>query len=251
MKVILSGYNGRMGRAIIKKLPDDCQIICGVTRNPKGSEPCPVYDSIEKVDALGDVIIDFTVASNVKNVLAFAINRKIPLVIGTTGIYWELEKDIIKASKDIPILYSGNTSFGVSLMIHLVKEAVRLLDMDKNDIEIIEKHDKNKLDAPSGTSKMIIEGIKSASGKNHKVLNGRSQESGIRTNGEIGLHSFRGGNIASEHYVSFVSEDETLEINHKAMSFDIFALGAIKAAKIIINKSPGLYSMDDMMKNMQ
>jgi 4-hydroxy-tetrahydrodipicolinate reductase len=250
MKIILSGYNGRMGKAIIKKLPVDCEIMCGVTKNPAGNEPCPVYKKFSEIESTGDVIIDFTVAGNVGDVLNFAVEKKIPLVIGTTGIDENLKKDIINASKEIPILYSGNTSFGVSLMIHLVKEAVRLLDIDKNDIEIIEKHDRNKLDAPSGTSKMIINGINESSGKNYKVLNGRNEETGVRTNEEIGLHSFRGGNIASEHYVSFASEDEIIEINHKAMSFDIFAVGAIKAAKIIIDKSPGLYSMDDMIKSL-
>jgi len=250
MKIILSGYNGRMGKSIVKKLPLDCEIICGITRNPSGNEPSPVYKEFSEIKYDGDVIIDFTVAENVRAVLNFAVEKKIPLVMGTTGIDENLKKDIINASKQIPILYSGNTSFGVSLMIHLVKEAVRLLDIEKNDIEIIEKHDKNKLDAPSGTSKMIINGINEASGKNYKILNGRNEETEVRTNEEIGLHSFRGGNIASEHYVSFASEDEIIEINHKAMSFDIFAVGAIKAAKIIMNKSSGFYSMDDMIKSL-
>lgn len=247
MKIVLSGCNGRMGEAVTRRLPKQHSIVAGVSQSEARSH-CnyPVYASFEEVKEEFDVVIDFSVAANAHKVIAYAKRIQKPLVMGTTGLH-KTDEDALKSlSEDIPILFSHNTSFGVTVLLHLLEVAAGLLSLDY-DIELVEKHDRNKLDAPSGTSHLIVEALNDGGNKVHDVIHGRTPESDPRHDNEIGIHSIRGGNLASEHYISFIGADETIEINHKAQSFDIYGLGAIKGGEILLAKEAGLYSMKDIL----
>lgn len=249
MKILLSGCNGRMGEAISRRLPKQHEIVAGVSRS--GNHGCydyPVYRVLEAVQESFDILVDFSVASNANNVITYAKKSQKPLVMGTTGLHKKDEVALKNLSEDIPILFSHNTSFGVTVLLHLLEVASGLLSMNY-DIELVEKHDRNKLDAPSGTSHLIVNALNEGAGKAYDVVNGRTSLSGPRSDNEIGVHSIRGGNLASEHYISFIGADETIEINHKAHSFDIYGLGAIKGGETLLLKEPGLYSMKDILSN--
>ncbi len=243
MKILLSGCNGRMGEAISRRIGGD-EIVAGVTRSGKSNGfDYPVYDSFDKVTEDYDVIIDFSVAANVDSVIDYVDAVEKPLVMGTTGLDDSQIEKLEQLAKKVPILFSHNTSFGVSVLLALLKKASSLLS-DGYDIELIEKHDRNKLDSPSGTSHLIVEAIECGANKKYNISNGRFGKNLHREDNEIGIHSIRAGRIASEHYISFINEDETIEINHIAKSFDIYGVGAIKGAKILLEKEPNIYSME-------
>lgn len=247
MKILLSGCNGRMGEAISRRLPLTHKIVAGVSRSgDKGHYPYPVYQKFDQVTEEFDLVIDFSVAANVGQVMDYVKAVKKPLVMGTTGLSEQEVRELEVLGKEVPILFSHNTSFGVTVLLHLLEVASKLLSTGY-DIEVVEKHDRNKLDAPSGTSHLIVEALESGSEKSYDLVYGRSPERSLRKENEIGLHSIRGGGLASEHYISFIGEDETIEVNHIAQSFDIYGLGAIKGGEILMDKSPGLYSMKDIL----
>lgn len=192
----------------------------------------------------GDVIIDFSHFSRLETLLEFAISRKIPLVIATTGYSQELKEEIIKASESIPILLSSNMSLGINLIQDILEKIVPML-YKNYDIEIIEKHHNKKIDSPSGTAKTLLESVEAAMGTYPKESYGRE---GLekREKNEIGVHSVRGGTVVGEHSVGFYGNDEIIEISHTALSKKIFAEGAIEGAKFLIGKEAGLYTMKDI-----
>ena len=192
-----------------------------------------------------DVAIDFSTKGALPDVLSYCTENGVPLVMGTTGHDAKDLENIHDASKKIPIFHSGNFSLGVYILKEAVKEVSRLLGEDA-DIEIIEKHHRKKKDAPSGTALMLHDAIEDGSG-DHKLVYGRSGAS-MRSPGEIGMHAVRGGTIVGEHTVLFALDHEVLEFTHKGESRRLFGKGALKAADFIVNKAPGLYGMDDMMK---
>ncbi len=243
MKYVISGANGRMGRGLSKKRGDHTPV-CGISRTVFDAD-FPVYTSFRDVKEEFDVIIDFSSSENVINVLNYVKKVQKPLVMGTTALSYEDEEFLRELSEEVPILYTHNTSFGVNIFLTILEYAANMLK-DGYDIELIEKHDKNKLDAPSGTSSMVIKAIESGLSKELHKMYGR-EGMARRAEGEIGIHSVRGGNLGSEHYVSFIGENETIEINHHAANYDIYASGAIKAAEILIGLKPGLYSMKDII----
>ncbi len=247
MKILLSGCNGRMGEAITRRLPKGHEIVAGVS--PSGNVnrySYPVYASFEAVHEVYDIVIDFSVASNAAAVVAHIQKVNKPLVMGTTGLSAVDVQSIETLGKEVPILFSHNTSFGVTVLLHLLEVASSLLQ-DGYDIELIEKHDRNKLDAPSGTSHLIVEAIEAGSKTDYDVVHGRTPESSPRSDKEFGIHSIRGGRLASEHYISFIGADETIEINHKAQSFDIYGIGAVNGGAVLLGKTPGVYSMNDVL----
>ncbi len=247
MKILLSGCNGRMGEAISRRLPEQHEIVAGVSRSGYiGRYNYPIYKVLEDVKEDFDVLIDFSVAANASKIINYANKIKKPLVMGTTGLSVSDEKDLNQLSKHIPILFSHNTSFGVTVLLHLLEVAAGLLS-SSYDIELIEKHDRNKLDAPSGTSHLIVDALNNGANSSYDVVHGRTPNSKPRSINELGIHSIRGGHLASEHYISFIGDDETIEINHKAQSFDIYGLGAIKGGEALLSKKPGLYSMKDTL----
>ena len=196
-----------------------------------------------------DVIIDFTTPAATLSNLKIARDENIPIVIGTTGITDEELKVIESSSKRVPVLFSSNMSIGVNLIFNIAPEAALALGEDY-DIEIVEAHHNRKKDSPSGTAKTLLQNIADARGAQLKniAIYGRKGSTGERPKGQICVHAIRGGNIVGEHTVIFAGEDETIEITHRAASRDVFAKGAIRAAKYIADKSPGLYDMQDVIK---
>ncbi len=242
MKYLISGANGRMGRGLSKERGNNTPV-CGVSRT-KFETDFPVYTSFSDVTEDFDVVIDFSSSANVRTVLDYVKKVKKPLIMGTTALTNEDEEYLKDLSKSVPILYTHNTSFGVNIFLSVLEYASQMLK--EFDIELVEKHDRNKLDAPSGTSSMVINAIESGLGNDLKRVHGRLGKSN-RGENEIGIHSIRGGNLGSEHYVSFIGENETIEISHYAANYDIYAKGAIKAAETLIKLEPKLYSMKDII----
>ena len=192
----------------------------------------------------GDIIIDFSHFSRIPNMLNFAVNNNIPIVICTTGYDDKILSQIKEASSKIPILLSSNTSIGINLMNDLVSKMAAVLN--NFDIEILETHHNKKVDSPSGTAKTLFNAINQTLENKMNLINGR-EGNHKRDKNEIGIHSIRGGSVVGEHRVIFYGDDETIEIKHSAMSKKIFVYGAIKAAKFLIGKKANLYSMKDVL----
>ncbi|GAB2024864.1 4-hydroxy-tetrahydrodipicolinate reductase [Lactovum odontotermitis] len=193
-----------------------------------------------------DILIDFSHPDNLENIAEYLKKCPAPIVIATTGFNSEEEIIIHQLSQQIPVLYSSNLSLGITLMNQLVKEMAKTLAEDF-DIEIIEKHHNKKIDAPSGTAKMLAASInESLENPDYKLIYGRS---GIqpRSKNEIGIHSLRAGNIVGEHEVIFAGQDEILSIKHEALSKMIFVRGAIKAANWLKNQENGLYTLENVL----
>ena len=192
----------------------------------------------------GDIIIDFSHFSRIPNMLNFAVNNNIPIVICTTGYDDKILNQIKEASSKIPILLSSNTSIGINLMNDLVSKMAE--NLNGFDIEIIETHHNKKVDSPSGTAKTLFNAINQTLENKMNLINGR-EGNHKRDKNEIGMHSIRGGSVVGEHRVIFYGDDEAIEIKHSAMSKKIFVYGAIKAAKFLIGKKPNLYGMKDVL----
>ena len=192
----------------------------------------------------GDIIIDFSHFSRIPNMLNFAVNNNIPIVICTTGYDDKILSQIKEASSKIPILLSSNTSIGINLMNDLVSKMAE--NLNGFDIEIIETHHNKKVDSPSGTAKTLFNMINETFENKMRLINGR-EGNHKRDKNEIGIHSIRGGLGVGGHRVIFFGDDEAIEIKHSAMSKKIFVYGAIKAAKFLIGKNPNLYSMKDVL----
>ena len=198
----------------------------------------------ELTNEKGDIIIDFSHFSRIPNMLNFAVNNNIPIVICTTGYDDKILNQIKEASLKIPILLSSNTSIGINLMNDLVSKMAQSLE--NFDIEIMETHHNKKVDSPSGTAKTLFNIINQALENKMSIVNGRAGNH-KRDKKEIGMHSVRGGSVVGEHRVIFYGDDEAIEIKHTAMSKKIFVHGAIKSAKFLIGKKPNLYSMKDVL----
>lgn len=192
----------------------------------------------------GDIIIDFSHFSRIPNMLNFAVNNNIPIVICTTGYDDKILSQIKEASSKIPILLSSNTSIGINLMNDLVSKMAE--NLNGFDIEIIETHHNKKVDSPSGTAKTLFNAINQTLENKMNLINGR-EGNHKRDKNEIGIHSIRGGSVVGEHRVIFYGDDEAIEIKHSAMSKKIFVYGAIKAAKFLIRKKPNIYGMKDVL----
>ena len=245
LRVIISGYSGSMGKVLTKCANEDSEleIVCGSSKDDL-DVPFKTYHKMSEVEELADVIIDFSHHSTIEDTLSYAIKTKTPIVIATTGFNEEELEKIKKASNIIPIFHSSNMSLGVNVLIKLVKEAAKSLN--GFDIEIIEKHHNKKLDAPSGTAVMIANGVKEVL-PDSEYIYGRHGRSDKRSSNEIGIHAIRGGTIVGEHTTIFAGHDEVVEIKHSAQSKDIFAKGAIAAAKFLVKQEAGYYNMNNML----
>ena len=250
MKIIICGCNGKMGKAVVESVEkfENSVVVAGVDINHSESNEFPVFESIEKVNLSADVIIDFSHPSALSSILEYSEKNKIPAVICTTGLSGDQIEDIKKVAHEVPIFYSRNMSLGINLLLELAKTATKVLG-ENFDIEIIEKHHNQKIDAPSGTAMMIAEEISETLNNNTRYVFDRTQRRSPRSKNEIGIHSVRGGSIPGEHEIIFAGKDEIITLSHHAGSRNIFALGALHAAKFIYTQSPGLYSMKDMIKN--
>lgn len=251
--IILSGCNGKMGRAVTLLINEmqDCKIICGVDLFTETSNDYPVFTSPmlipENLIKKSDVIIDFSNPSALSGLLEFAVMKSLPAVISTTGLS-DTQISLIKAaSNKIPVFFSANMSLGVNLICELAKKAAKVLG-NSFDIEIVEMHHNQKIDAPSGTALMIADAIKEELAEDTKYEYDRHSKREKRTKNEIGIHAVRGGTITGEHEIIFAGLDEIIKISHSARSKSLFATGAVNAAKFLCTQKSGLYSMSDMLE---
>ena len=248
IKIIICGAGGKVGQVLAAsaKSTDGVCVVAGVDKfaDPDGAE-FPVYRSIGDVDIDADVIIDFSRPEALGDNLAYAEKNGLKLVIATTGFSDDEIARIHDAANRVPVFFSANMSLGVNLQIELSKKAAAFLGEDY-DIEIIEKHHNQKVDAPSGTALAIASGINSMFIEPKDYVYGRHTKT-ERRGREIGLHAVRGGTITGEHTVMFIGTDEIFEINHIAQSKSIFATGALRAAMFMAEKPAGLYDMNDII----
>ena len=249
IKIILVGANGKMGSAITSNIcaADDIEIIAGVDKYKGINRDYPVFDSINEITVKADAIIDFSNPAVLDGLLAYATEKKTPAVICTTGFSPEQVAKIKTASEQTAIFYSGNMSLGINLLIELAKKATQVFG-SAFDVEIVEKHHNQKLDAPSGTALMIADGISEVMQQEPQYVYDRHSYRKKREKNEIGIHAVRGGTIVGEHEVIFAGHDEVLTITHQAQSKEVFAIGSINAAVYLKGKSSGMYDMSDMLQ---
>ena len=247
MNILLNGALGKMGEEVIKAVEKNknFKIICGFDTR-KENKDFPVYNDIKEIKENPDVIIDFSKPEGSLEILKYAKENKIPIVIATTGFNKDEEKQIEAYSKEIPIFKSSNMSLNINLMADILKKVAKYLKDD--DIEILDIHHNRKVDSPSGTAIMLADAINEELEDKKEYNLERMQKREKREKNEIGFSSIRGGNIVGEHTVAFYGENETLEITHKAYSREVFAEGALNAAKFIIDQKPGMYTMKNLIK---
>lgn len=246
VRIILNGALGKMGKAVADAVNGrtDCEISFGVDVKD-GEASFPVTDDISKT--AGDVIIDFSHPSSLPALLQFAVKTKTPAVIATTGLSDADIENIKEASKVVPVFFTFNMSLGINLLCELCVTASMILG-DGFDVEIVERHHNQKLDAPSGTAIMLANAINEANAGEYEYEYDRHSKREKRAKNEIGIHSVRGGNIVGDHEVIFAGHDEVLTLSHSAYSKEVFASGAVSAAVFLHGKAPGLYEMKDLIK---
>lgn len=248
VRIILSGANGKMGKVIQSVVSgrDNCEIVAGVDINTE-SNGFPVYSSFEEIKEDADVIIDFSNPALLNSLLSYSEKKSIPVVIATTGYDDSQKKQIEDAAKKTAVFFTYNMSLGINLLANLAKKAVEVLG-DEFDIEIIEKHHNQKIDAPSGTALMLADAICEEIQKPMKYEYDRHSKREKRTKNEIGMHAVRGGTIVGEHEIIFAGRDEIITLSHSARSKEIFAVGAVNAAMFMADKKSGMYSMKEMIE---
>jgi len=245
IKIIMHGCNGKMGQVIsnIISEDDEIQIVAGIDTSFHIANSYPVYKSIEQCVCKADCIIDFASAIAVDRLLEYSVSNRIPCVLCTTGLSeLQLEK-VEEASKKVAILKSANMSLGINVLFKLLKEAAGVLASAGFDIEIVEKHHNQKVDAPSGTALALANVINAELNNEYEYKYDRSLDRSERPIKEIGISAIRGGTIVGEHDVIFAGVDEVITFSHTAYSKAIFAKGAVQAAKFMKGKSKGLYDM--------
>lgn len=250
VKAIMHGCNGKMGQVISRIIEEDAniEIVAGVDTYMGISNAYPVFESIEKCDVQADVIIDFSNAAAIDNLLGFCVERQVPVVLCTTGLSEEQLSKVEEASKKVAILKSANMSLGVNLLMRLLQDAVKVLAPAGFDVEIVEKHHNLKVDAPSGTALALADSMNEAMEGAYDYVYDRSQERKKRDKQEMGISAVRGGSIVGEHEVIFAGQDEVIEFTHTAYSKAIFGKGAVEAAKFLKGQPAGRYSMADVIQ---
>jgi 4-hydroxy-tetrahydrodipicolinate reductase len=248
-KIILSGCSGKMGRVITNSVcnRNDCEIVAGVDINCDETLCYPVYSSFTDISEKADVIIDFSHPSVLDDLLSYAKENALPVVLATTGFSATQTEAIKNASKEIPLFFTFNMSLGINLLVALSKKAASVLE-DNFDIEIIEKHHNQKIDAPSGTAIMLAEAINNTLDNKMMYEYDRHSKREKRPANEIGIHSIRGGNIVGEHEVIVGTDTQTITLKHEAHSRALFAEGAMAAAEFLVGKPAGLYDMKRMIE---
>ncbi|MCI8649197.1 MAG: 4-hydroxy-tetrahydrodipicolinate reductase [Anaerotruncus sp.] len=247
-RILLSGCNGKMGRNIAACVRErnDCTIVAGIDISGTVLDAFPVFTSPAECSVEADVIIDFSHPNALSALLDYAILHKLPAVIATTGLSSSQIDAIHAAAEKIPVFFTANMSLGVNLLAELAKKAAAVLG-DQFDIEIIEKHHNQKIDAPSGTALMLADAISSVLLEPPAYVYDRHAVRKKRSKNEIGIHAVRGGTIVGEHEILFAGHDETITISHAAASKGVFATGSINAAMFLCEKEKGLYHMGDLV----
>lgn len=245
MKIIVYGAGGKMGKMLIETIRQSSdEILCGVDKFAVGEYDFPIYASCSQITGDADCIIDFSVRAAIYDYLPYAVEHKIPCVIATTGYDAEENAFIAQAAETIPIFKTGNMSNGINLLLRLAKIAAAYLGNEAN-IEIIEQHHNQKVDAPSGTALLLANGIKTVLA-DAEFNYGRCGHTGKRPDNEIGIHAVRGGSVVGKHEILFMMNNEVVSIKHEAENKGIFAQGSLKAARFLIGKPNGIYTMENI-----
>lgn len=248
-KIIMSGCSGRMGRVItdIVAADPEAEIVAGIDVVDDGTLKYPVFKAAQEVDVQADVIIDFSSAKVTDSLLDYAVEHSVPVVLCTTGLSEEQLARVKEVSDKVAILKSANMSLGINTIINLLKTAANVFCPAGFDVEIVEQHHHNKLDAPSGTALALADAINDARDGEFEYIYDRSQRRQKRDAKELGISAVRGGSIPGTHDVIFAGQDEVIEIRHIAYSRSIFGNGAVSAAKFLAGKGPGMYGMNDVI----
>lgn len=251
VNIAICGANGRMGRVVysIVEAREDCRVIAGIDLVPSVDGAFPIVSAPSELPEKPDVIVDFSHPSTLDGLLAYGLSSGTAIVFVATGYSAEQIASIKKAAEQIPIFFSFNMSLGANLLVELAKKATAVLctNGDNFDIEIVEKHHNQKVDAPSGTAIMLANAINETLENSHKYVYDRHSQRGKRDKNEIGIHSIRGGTIVGEHEVIFAGRDEVITLAHHAASKEVFAVGAVNAAIFLAKSEKGLYDMSSLL----
>ena len=251
VKIIMHGCCGHMGQVISDLVEKDtnAEIVAGIDVTDKGNTSYPVFTDIHECKTEADVLIDFSSAKAVDTLLDFCAEkaRQIPVVLCSTGLSEEQLAKVEETAKKIPVLKSANMSLGINTLMKLIQDAAKVLATAGFDMEIVEKHHRLKLDAPSGTALALADSLNEAMDNQYHYVYDRSQRRQQRDDKEIGISAVRGGTIVGEHEVIFAGEDEVIEFKHTAYSKAIFGKGAVEAAVYLADKPAGLYDMKDVI----
>lgn len=254
-RVVITGIAGRMGEELWRVACQEMRVCAGTVRQGgpaaalSAKLAVPVEDSLEAALAHdADVVLDFTLPEATIGHARACADAEVPLVIGTTGLGAEHQAALEEAARRIPVVYAPNTSVGIFLLTELVRQAAAMLG-DAFDVEIVEAHHRAKKDAPSGTAWQLARAAAEVLGRDLEIDGcfGRKGETGPRPIREIGVHTIRGGDVVGEHTVYFLGSGERLELTHRASSRETFARGAVRAARWVVGKAPGLYGMKDVL----
>lgn len=250
-KIIMHGCNGKMGQVIsgIVAADENAEIVAGIDKRDDDRNPYPVFGSIKECTVKADVVIDFSVAQAVDDLLDYCVDNNVPCVLCTTGLSPEQLEKVNQASGKVAILKSANMSLGINLLLKMLKDAAAVLGPAGYDIEIVEKHHNLKLDAPSGTALALADSINEEMGNGYHYVYDRSQRRERRDAKEIGISAVRGGTIVGEHDVIFAGTDEVITFSHGAYSKSVFAKGAVEAAKFLAGKPAGMYNMSNVIES--
>ena len=249
VKIIMHGCNGHMGQVIsdiVEKDPD-AEIVAGIDIADQGKNSYPVFTDIDACQVEADAIIDFSSAKATDKLLEYSAARQIPVVLCSTGLSQEQLAKVEETSRKVAVLKSANMSLGINTLLKLVQDAARVLAAAGFDMEIVEKHHRLKLDAPSGTALALADSIDEAMDNQYHYVYDRSQKREKRDDKEIGISAVRGGTIVGEHEIIFAGQDEVIEFKHTAYSKAIFGKGAVEAAKFLAGKPAGRYDMSDVI----
>lgn len=248
-KMIMHGCNGHMGQVITNLVKNDpnIEIVAGIDVVDNRENGYPVFTDIFSCDVEADVIIDFAAAVAVDNLLAYSKEKKVPVVLCTTGLSEEQLDKVKETSKEVAILKSANMSLGINTLLKLLKDAAKVFGTAGYDIEVVEQHHRLKLDAPSGTALALADAVNDALDNEYEYVYDRSSRREQRPDKEIGISAVRGGTIVGVHDVIFAGTDEVITFNHTAYSKSVFAKGAIEAGKFLAGKSAGMYDMADVI----
>lgn len=250
VKILISGAAGKMGHAVAAAIAgrEDCVATAGVDLNTESYGGFSIYQSFQELPEKPDVIIDFSNPAILDDLLEYCLVNGVPAVLATTGYNEEQLAKIKKASASIPVFFSFNMSLGINLLVQLAKKAATILG-GQFDIEIVEKHHNQKIDAPSGTALMLADAINDTLGNANHYVYDRHSKRQKREKTEIGLHAIRGGTIVGEHDIIFAGHDEVITLSHSAASKEVFAVGAVNAAVFLAEQKPGMYDMSALMTN--
>ena len=250
VKVIMHGCNGKMGQVITRLAAADPElaIVAGVDARAQALNDYPVFGDISECDVEADVVIDFSNAAAVDHLLDWCQEKQMPVVLCTTGLSGEQLQRVEEAAGRTAVLKSANMSLGVNLLMKLLQDAAKVLAPEGIDMEIVERHHNQKVDAPSGTAIALADALNGALEGDYEYVYDRSGQRKKRDSHEIGISAVRGGTIVGEHEVIFAGEDEVIEFKHTAYSKALFAKGAVAAAKFLAGKGPGRYDMSDVIQ---